>query len=89
MRRKAQTGAMASAKQGQSVGGGQLARHIEVLIGWVNADGDITMPEFAAKLDERGVAAHPASLSQPRGCGDSGFLFGGRCDSHFGWNASY
>ena len=32
---------------------------------WVEADGDITMPELAARLlAERGVKAHPASLSR-------------------------
>ena len=36
-----------------------------MLIGWVEADGDITMPELAARLlAERGVSAHPASLSR-------------------------
>ena len=35
------------------------------LAGWVEADGDITMPELAARLlAERGVKAHPASLSR-------------------------
>ncbi|HKX77607.1 MAG TPA: hypothetical protein VJM34_03710 [Novosphingobium sp.] len=34
-------------------------------MGWVEADGDITMPELAALLlAERGVKAHPASLSR-------------------------
>jgi transposase len=38
---------------------------MEALIGWVEADGDITMPELAARLlSERGVKAHPASLSR-------------------------
>jgi transposase len=64
-RRKAETGSLAPAKQGRPAGGGRLAQHIEALIGWVEADGDITMPELAAKLlAERGVAAHPASLSR-------------------------
>jgi transposase len=36
-----------------------------VLIGWVEADGDMTMPELAAGLaEERQVVAHPASLSR-------------------------
>jgi transposase len=65
MRRKAETGSMAPAQQGRPAGGGQLARHIAVLIGWVDAAGDITMSELAAKLlAERGVTAHPASLSR-------------------------
>jgi transposase len=42
-----------------------LDRHADVLIGWVEANGDITMPELAARLlAERGVKAHPASLSR-------------------------
>lgn len=63
--RKAQTGSVAPAKQGRPAGGGRLAQHVEALIGWVEADGDITMPELAAKLlAERGITAHPASLSR-------------------------
>lgn len=64
-RRKAETGSLAPAKQGRPIGGGRLAQHVEALIGWVEADGDITMPELATKLlAERGIAAHPASLSR-------------------------
>jgi transposase len=36
-----------------------------MLIGWVEAAPDITMPELAAKLSaETGVEVHPASLSR-------------------------
>jgi transposase len=46
-------------------GGGKLALHLEALIGWVEAEPDMTMPELAAKLlAEKGIAAHPASLSR-------------------------
>ena len=39
--------------------------HVAALVEWVDADGDITMPELAARLlAERGVKAHPASLSR-------------------------
>jgi transposase len=63
--RKAQTGSLAPARQGRPAGSGLLAAHIDVLVGWVDADGDITMPELAARLlAERGVKAHPASLSR-------------------------
>ena len=63
--RKAQTGSLAPARQGRPAGSGLLARHVEALVGWVDADGDITMPELAARLlTERGVKAHPASLSR-------------------------
>jgi transposase len=38
---------------------------VDVLIGWVEAEGDITMPELADRLlAEHGVKAHPASLSR-------------------------
>lgn len=63
--RKAQTGSLAPARQGRPAGSGQLAAHAEALVRWVDADGDITMPELAARLlAERGVKAHPASLSR-------------------------
>jgi len=65
MRRKVQTGSVNPAKQGRPSGGGRLARHMEALVRWVEADGEITMPELASKLlAERGVTAHPASLSR-------------------------
>lgn len=60
--RKAQTGSLAPARQGRPAGSGVLAAHIEGLVGWVDADGDITMA--ARLLAERGVKAHPASLSR-------------------------
>lgn len=64
-RRMAETGSLAPARQGRPPGGGKLAAHHELLIGWVEADGDITMPELAARLaDQRQVVAHPASLSR-------------------------
>ena len=65
MQRKAQTGSLVPARQGRPAGNGLLGAHVGVLIGWVDADGDITMPELAARLlAERGVKAHPASLSR-------------------------
>lgn len=63
--RKAQTGSLAPARQGRPVGSGQLAAHVEALVSWVDAAGDITMPELAARLlATHGVKAHPASLSR-------------------------
>jgi transposase len=63
--RKARTGSLAPARQGRPAGGGRLAAHVAELIAWVDADGDITMPELAARLlAERDVKAHPASLSR-------------------------
>ena len=62
---KARTGSVAPARQGRPAGSGLLAAHVAALVGWVEADGDITMPELAARLlAERGVKAHPASLSR-------------------------
>ena len=62
--RKAQTGSLAPARQGRPAGSGLLAAHVDALVGWVD-DGDISMPELAARLlVERGVKAHPASLSR-------------------------
>jgi transposase len=61
----AETGSLEPARQGRPPGGGKLAAHRDVLIRWVDARGDITMPELAARLAaERGVVAHPASLSR-------------------------
>jgi transposase len=38
---------------------------VDVLISWVDAEGDITMPELADRLfNAHGVKAHPASLSR-------------------------
>lgn len=63
--RKARTGSLVPARQGRPAGSGRLGRHVDALIGWVEAEGDITMPELAARLlAERGVKAHPASLSR-------------------------
>jgi transposase len=63
--RKAKTGSVAPARQGRPAGSGLLGAHVDVLVAWVDADGDITMPELGARLlAERGVKAHPASLSR-------------------------
>ncbi|MBB4631956.1 transposase [Sphingosinicella soli] len=53
--RKAQTWSLAPARQGRPAESGLLAAHVDALVGWVEADGDITMPELAARLlAERG-----------------------------------
>lgn len=63
--RMKETGSLAPARQGRPPGGGKLAPHRELLLGWVEADKDITMPELAARLlDERQVVVDPASLSR-------------------------
>ena len=59
------TGSAAPARQGRPPGSGKLAAHLPVLLEWVEAEPDITMPELAAKLAaEKNVTAHPASLSR-------------------------
>jgi transposase len=61
----AATGSLEPSRQGRPPGGGKLAAFAALLVGWVETQGDITMPELAAKLkDECGVTAHPASLSR-------------------------
>ena len=63
--RVSRTGSAEPARQGRPPGGGKLAPYLAILIGWVEAAPDITMPELAAKLlAEEGVAVHPASLSR-------------------------
>lgn len=59
------TGSAEPARQGRPPGGGKLAPYLLALLEWVEAKPDITMPELAAKLKaEKGVTAHPASLSR-------------------------
>jgi transposase len=61
----AATGSVAPVRQGRPPGGGKLAPHQAMLIGWVEAEPDITMPELAQRLKAvTGVTAHPASLSR-------------------------
>ena len=59
------TGSAEPARQGRPPGSGKLAAYLPVLLEWVEAEPDITMPELAAKLAaEKNVTAHPASLSR-------------------------
>lgn len=63
--RKARTGSITPERQGRPPGRGPLSAHADVLISWVDAEGDITMPELADRLfKEHGVKAHPAFLSR-------------------------
>src|SRR5258708_2868027 len=63
--RVSQTGSAEPARQGRPPGGGKLAPYLTALLGWIDAEPDITMPELAAKLKaEKHVTAHPASLSR-------------------------
>lgn len=64
-RRMAETGSLSPSRQGRPPGGGKLSPHRALLIEWVERDGEITMPELAARLmRERQVVVHPASLSR-------------------------
>jgi transposase len=63
--RAAQEGTAARHKPGRPPGKGRLSDHLTFLAAAVEATPDITMPELAARLlAERGVTAHPASLSR-------------------------
>ena len=63
-RRMAETGSLAPGRQGRPRGGGKGA-YRDRLIGWVETEPDISMPELASRLEaECGVVAHPASLSR-------------------------
>ena len=63
--RASRTGSTEPARQGRPPGGGKLAPYLTVLLEWVGAEPDITMPELATKLKaEKAVTAHPASLSR-------------------------
>lgn len=59
------TGSTAPARQGRPPGHGPLSAWLDFLIARVRAEPDITMSELAGALEaERGVRAHPASLSK-------------------------
>jgi transposase len=63
--RKAQTGSLAPAKQGRPAGSGKLAAFRDIVIAWVEADGDVTLSELTARLAaEHGVVAHLTSVSR-------------------------
>ncbi len=64
--RMAATGTLEPARQGRPPGGGKLAPHADLLIGWVEKQGEITMPELAAKLkaEPRRVSRRPHHLRE-------------------------
>lgn len=65
VQRVTKTGSATPARQGRPPGAGKLAPYMPILIGWVEAQPDISMPELAAKLEgATKVRAHPASLSR-------------------------
>ena len=64
-KRMEETGSLAPARQGRPPGRGKLAPYRDRLIGWVEAEPDISMPELVAKLEvECGIVVHPTSLSR-------------------------
>lgn len=63
--RMEKTGSLAPARQGRPLGGGKLAAYRDILIGWVETQGDITLAELTARLKkEHGISAHLASVSR-------------------------
>jgi transposase len=63
--RAERTGSVEPSRQGRPPGGGKLAAHQAFLVEQVEARPDITMPELSVCLEaQRGVSAHPASLSR-------------------------
>lgn len=63
--RMAETGSLAPKRQGRPPGKGKLTAYRDMLIGWIKAEPDISMPELAVKLAAKTqVVAHPASLSR-------------------------
>ena len=58
------TGSAAAARQGRPPGGGTLSPYPAVLLEWVEAEPDITMPELAAKLEaEKAVTASGVAVA--------------------------
>ena len=61
--RKAQTGSLAPARQGRPAGSGKLSACRDIVIAWVETQGDLTLAELVERLAaEHGIAAHPSSL---------------------------
>lgn len=63
--RKARTGSLAPARQGRPAGSGKLSAYRDIVIAWVDADGELTLSELAERLAaEHGIAIHASSLSR-------------------------
>jgi len=63
--RAGRTGTTAPDPQGRRPGSGKLSAYLAYLIGEVEAEPDITMPELVRRLEaEHGVIVSPASLSR-------------------------
>jgi transposase len=63
--RQAQTGSLAPGRQGRPAGSGKLGAYREILIGWVEADGEATLCELTERLArEHGLVVHHTSVSR-------------------------
>ena len=63
--RSDRTGSVEPSRRGQPAGGGKLGPYRDAIIGKVEAQPDITMPELAAWLEaHHGVSADPSNLSK-------------------------
>jgi transposase len=61
--RQAQTGSLVPGKQGRPAGSGKLAGYREIVIGWVEADGELTLSELTERLaSEHGVIVHHTTV---------------------------
>lgn len=59
------TGSAEPGRRGRPPGSGKLGPFRAVLIGWVEAEPDIILPELARRLEQvHGVTAHPSALSR-------------------------
>jgi transposase len=63
--RQAQTGSLVPGRQGRPAGSGKLGAYREVVIGRVEADGELTLHEMAERLAaEHDLVVHHTSLSR-------------------------
>lgn len=61
--RQAQTGSLVPGKQGRPAGSGKLSAYREIVIGWVEADGELTLCELTERLaSEHGMIVHHTTV---------------------------
>jgi transposase len=63
--RKVRTGSITPERQGRPPGRGPLSAHADVLVSWVDAEGDITMPELADRLFKEHGGEGASSFTVP------------------------